>query len=290
MFTAVCSTLKGDTNENIGKVLVGKKKLGCYFGYDGVVMPGRSDKSDLKKIMGYMLNEGYTARNARAKVGSGTNPKLKLIIPVNRDVMLWECDCTLTSGDWVDLGLPSGLLWATRNVGASSPTDYGNHYAWGETSPKSVYSRGTYRYFRCDENSCGLTKYCSNPIFGYLSFQDGLTTLQFGDDAAAANYGGRTPTKAEWEELVNNTTSKWVTINGVRGMCFTGSNGNSFFLPSTGFRNDSSLYVRGGGYYWSSSLHMDYPDDAWDFDSDYPGHILKHDRTYGLPVRAVRQP
>ena len=91
-------------------------------------------------------------------------------------------------GDWVDLGLPSGLLWATRNVGANSPEDYGNYFAWAETSPKSVYDWDTYIY------TCGnwgdLTKYCDNSNYGCNGFTDNLTILQPGDDAATANYGG----------------------------------------------------------------------------------------------------
>ena len=193
------------------------------------------------------------------------------------------------SGDWVDLGLPSGLQWATRNVGASSPTDYGNYYAWGETTPKSVYDWSTYRYSHGDYDE--LTKYCNNSSCGYNGFTDGLTTLQPGDDAATANYGGRTPTEAEWEELVNNTTSRWMTINGVNGRCFTGPNGNSLFLPAAGHRFYDSLYNAGSsGRYCSSSLYSDYPYSAWYciFGSGYVYMLYYGGRSGGLTVRAVR--
>ena len=202
---------------------------------------------------------------------------------VNGNVLAWDtvmvkCDCNLTSGDWVDLGLPSGLLWATRNVGASSPTDYGNYYAWGETSPKDAYTEDNNRYY--------------NSLTGYSKYtgSDGLTILQSGDDAATANYGGRTPTKAEWEELMNNTTSQWVTINGVNGRCFTGSNGNSFFLPAAGCRSYSSFgYAGSNGYFWSSSHDTDYPSFAWGFNFSSDGQsIISYGRTGGLSVRAVR--
>ena len=196
-------------------------------------------------------------------------------------VIVW-CDCNLTSGDWVDLGLPSGLLWATRNVGASSPTDYGNHYAWGEISPKSVYDWSTYRYL--NSSTGRLTKYTSS---------DGLTTLQPSDDAAAANYGGRTPTSAEWQELTNNTTSRWITINGVSGRCFTGSNGNSLFLPAAGDRWEGSPYTVGSyGSYWSSSLYTGNPNYAWDYYFNSVGVYWSNDnnRSDGHTVRAVRQP
>ena len=192
-------------------------------------------------------------------------------------------------GDWVDLDLPSGLLWATRNVGATSPEEYGDYFAWGETQTKeSYYNWSTYRYSNGDYDQ--LTKYCNNSAYGYNGFTDGLTTLQPGDDAATANYGGRTPTQAEWQELIDNTTSQWTTINGVNGRCFTGSNGNSLFLPAAGSRWGSSLYDGGGfNYYWSSSLYTDDPDGAWyfNFDSDSQ-RVYYYYRDVGFTVRAVR--
>ena len=190
--------------------------------------------------------------------------------------------------DWVDLGLPSGLLWATRNVGATSPEDYGDYFAWGETSPKEVYNWDTYRY--CNGDYDQLTKYCSKSSFGYNGFTDNLTILQPGDDAATANYGGRTPTKEEWQELLNNTTVSWTTLNGVNGRLFTASNGNSLFLPAAGYRGVSSLYDAGSdGDYWSSSLYTDDPDYAWYFyfgsgDQD----MSSSGRDNGHSVRAVR--
>lgn len=195
------------------------------------------------------------------------------------DTVIVKCDCNLTSGDWVDLGLPSGLLWATRNVGATSPEDYGDYFAWGETSPKSVYDWDTYLYYN---SATGITKYTGS---------DGLTILQPGDDAATANYGGRTPTEEEWQELMDNTTSRWMTINGVNGRCFTGPNGNSLFLPAAGYRWDSSLNDDGSyGLYWSSSLYTDGPYRAWRFYflSDYQS-MDYGSRLGGHTVRAVRQ-
>lgn len=192
--------------------------------------------------------------------------------------------------DWVDLGLPSGLLWATRNVGATSPEDYGDHFAWGETSPKEVYSWSTYRY--CNGDWDQLTKYCCRSGYGYNGFTDNLTTLQPGDDAASANYGGRTPTKEEWQELMDHTTSQWTTQNGVNGWRYTGSNGNSLFLPAAGYHVDGSLYVNNGicGYYWSSSLYSDYPETAWGFLFLLDGQGMGYEyRSIGLTVRAVRQ-
>ena len=187
-------------------------------------------------------------------------------------------------GDWVDLDLPSGLLWATRNVGATSPEEYGDYFAWGETQPKELISWDTYRYGYYDQ----LTKYCNDSSYGLNGFTDGLTTLQPGDDAATANYGGRTPTKEEWQELIDNTTSQWTTINGVNGRCLTGSNGNSLFLPAAGraLRSDGS-----DGYYWSSSLCTELPRYArrFSFFSDIQRVYSNGDRSDGYTVRAVRQ-
>ena len=196
-----------------------------------------------------------------------------------------------SSGDWVDLGLPSGLLWATRNVGATLPEDYGDYFAWGETQPKSVYNWSTYRYGTADGdgNLSTLTKYNTSSYYGVV---DNLTTLQPGDDAATANYGGRTPTEEEWRELIDNTTSQWMTINGVNGRCFTGTNGNSLFLPAAGDRWGSSLDNAGGsGVYWSSSLYTDNPYYAWYFyfNSVGRGVTYYYFRDYGFTVRAVRQ-
>ena len=186
--------------------------------------------------------------------------------------------------DWVDLDLPSGLLWATRNVGATSPEDYGDYFAWGETQTKEVfYNWSTYRYSNGDYDQ--LTKYCNNSSYGYNGFTDGLTTLQPGDDAATANYGGRTPTQAEWQELIDNTTSQWTTINGVNGRCFTGTNGNSLFLPA------SERFHSRDGRYWSSSLCTELPRYArrFIFFSDIQRVYSNGDRCSGYTVRAVRQ-
>lgn len=119
--------------------------------------------------------------------------------------------------EYVDLGLPSGTLWATCNVGANAPEEYGDYFAWGEIQPKDYYDESTYQY--CIGSYNTLTKYCNNSSYGYNGFTDNLTTLQPEDDAATANWGAgwRMPTKGEWEELYNNTTCTWTTQNNVSG-------------------------------------------------------------------------
>ena len=170
--------------------------------------------------------------------------------------------------DYVDLGLPSGLLWATCNVGANVPEEYGDYFAWGETTPKDTYTEENYTY-------------SENPAI-----------LPSNHDAATANWGGgwRMPTQAEFEELYNNTTNEWTTQNGVIGCLFTAANGNSLFLPAAGFRVRSGLYGAGSfGYYWLSSLDTDYPNDAWllYFNPVYCG-MGSGGRDAGQSVRPVR--
>jgi uncharacterized protein (TIGR02145 family) len=192
--------------------------------------------------------------------------------------------------EYVNLGLPSGLLWATCNVGAETPEEYGDYFAWGETQPKDTYNLSTYQY--CNGSYNTLTKYCNNSSYGYNGFTDDLTTLLPEDDAAAANWGNgwRMPTKEEFEELYNNTTVTWTQQNGVNGRLFTADNGNSLFLPAAGYRGSSSLYYAGSlGYYWSSSLYTDDPIFAWYFLFTSVGYgVYYNDRNYGHSVRAVR--
>ena len=195
------------------------------------------------------------------------------------------------SGDhaYVDLGLPSGLLWATCNVGADFPEDYGDYFAWSETQPKDIYNWSTYQY--CNGSYNTLTKYCNNSSYGYNGFTDNLTTLLPEDDAATANWGSgwRMPTKEEFQELYNNTTVTWTTQNGVNGRLFTASNGNSLFLPAAGYRRNSSLYYAGShGNYWSSSLDTDSPNYAWSFSFYSGGYYMGNGyRNYGFTVRPV---
>ena len=179
---------------------------------------------------------------------------------------------TTLSHEWVDLGLPSGTRWATCNVGANTPTDYGNYYAWGETTPKNSYTEENYTY------------------------SDNPETLPVSADAATANWGSgwRMPTSEEMNELMTSCTIVWTTINGVGGRQFTGPNGNSIFLPAAGHRGDSSLYNVGslGRYWssslWSSSLYTDYPYGAWYLSFGSGGYYMDGSyRGYGQSVRPV---
>lgn len=195
--------------------------------------------------------------------------------------------------EYVDLGLPSGTLWATCNVGAKTPEEYGDFFAWGETKPKSNYSRSTYKY--CNVHTNRLIKYCSRSEDGNNGFTDQLTTLQSGDDPATSwGSGWRMPTKEQCEELLNNTTNKWTIQNNYMGILFTSKkNGRTLFLPAAGYRINLDFNEKAGyrGHYWSSSLRTDYPDDAWNLVllSDGCGMSNIGDRAWGFSVRPVRQ-
>lgn len=186
----------------------------------------------------------------------------------------------------VDLGLPSGTLWADRNVGADSPEDYGDYFAWGETESKGFYDWSTYKWCQGDYDT--MTKYCTDSYYGTV---DNKTVLDLEDDAAYVNMGAdwRMPTNDELNELVNKCTWTWTSQNGTEGYKVTGPNGNSIFLPAAGFRLDSYLHYAGSfGLYWSASLGESDPSSARGLHF-YSGHYYTsyNGRHYGHTVRAV---
>lgn len=194
--------------------------------------------------------------------------------------------------EYVDLGLPSGTLWATCNVGANSPEEYGDYFAWGETEPKSEFSWSTYKYFKSPEDI--ITKYCTNNDEGRV---DNKTELEAMDDAATANWGAdwQTPSPLQFEELINSsyTTTTWTTMNGVKGRRITSkSNGNSIFLPAAGCRRDAGLSSAGSyGYYWSRSLfYVNNSNDACYLLFNSTDILTNsYDRCYGRSLRPVRE-
>ena len=192
--------------------------------------------------------------------------------------------------EWVDLGLPSGTLWATCNVGANSPWEYGGYYAWGETEEKEEYNWSTYKW--CNGSFDTQTKYCTNSSYGTV---DNKTMLDPEDDVAHVKWGGswKMPTKEQMDELQNYCTLEWTYVNGIKGRRFTGTNGNSIFLPAAGYRSRGSLSSAGSnGVYWSRTLDSDNSDCAWYmyFDSSFVGTDYGSYRIYGRSVRPVRLP
>ena len=194
-------------------------------------------------------------------------------------------DGTLNGHAYVDLGL--SVKWATCNVGASSPEEYGDYYGWGETETKSYYDWSAYKW--CKGSQSTLTKYCTNSSYGTL---DNKTVLEPEDDVAHVKWGGnwRMPTEAEITELLQNCAWTWTTQGGTNGCKVTSNkNGNSVFLPAAGYCNGVRVDVWGYyGLYWSSTLSTTGGTGAWGvhFESDGP-RMTSGVRPAGFPVRPV---
>ena len=190
---------------------------------------------------------------------------------------------------YVDLGLPSGTLWATCNVGANNPWEYGDYFAWGETTPKTRYEYDNYKY------SVGLkfTKYCSKSDYGLNGFTDNLSILQTSDDAARANWGLHwgIPTIAQCRELCNYCTWKWTKKNKVYGYEVKGRNGKKIFLPAAGTKHEIP-WVGTNGNYWTTSLDSYTPNaETLFFNINAPNgpliNISALNRYTGGAIRAV---
>ena len=188
---------------------------------------------------------------------------------------------TLINGHkFVDLGLPSGLLWAKNNVGASSSTDDGDYFAWGETQSKSTYSWDTY-------------KWGSNP--SKYNSSDGKTTLDAEDDAATVNWGNpcRMPDSSEFQELYSQCGWSWKSnFNGTSAYLVTGPNGNTIFFSASGHRYNDGHYDSGSsGYYWSRTFYLDGTRYASDFNFNSGGISPVYDfyRFDGFTVRPVAE-
>ena len=181
---------------------------------------------------------------------------------------------------WVNLGLPSGTLWATCNIGADIPEEFGRYFAWGETKTKGEYTPET--YFDSE-----YEKYSYN----------GQTELLPEDDAATANWGNdwQMPSLNQMAELVNSdyTTLERITLNGHYGLKITSkSNGKSIFLPAAGYRHNSSLDYPGSlGDYWTRSLTTSSSNDAFhlDFYSPDAPVFYSYKRCYGRSIRPIRK-
>lgn len=192
--------------------------------------------------------------------------------------------------EWVDLGLPSGTKWATMNVGASSPSDYGSYFAWGETSSKSNYTWENLKYRISGDSydNVKFSKYVTDSKYGNV---DDKCELDLSDDAAYVNWGRgwRIPSKSQKDELLKKCKWTWTNMGGHNGYKVVGPNGNSIFLPAAGYRRGGSLdYAGSYGSYWSRSL---YTSDGWGaysltFDSS-DVYWYDYTRRYGRSVRPV---
>ncbi len=246
--------------------------------------------NDVTQLIDMLLNGkdsaiDYPAADVNADGNVSITDVMELI-----DVILHDG----TEPDYVDLGLPSGTLWATKNIGASSPEEYGDYFCWGETAPKDKYTISNYKW---TGGYPKVSKYCTNSYYGPV---DSLTVLELEDDAAYVNWGPswRMPTHEEMEELITYCYPwVWTEVNGVYGKMGTGPSGRTIFLPAGGYRFDSEYYEDTGiynqgthGYYWSSSLdHVGGP-NAYIFFFYHSNHMCvdNNPRTTGFNVRAVR--
>lgn len=198
--------------------------------------------------------------------------------------------------EYVDLGLPSGTLWGACNMGGwKSPEYYYSYFAWGEPRIKKTYSWENYCHAKGAYNK--LTKYCNKSSLGNKGFTDKLTTLQTADDPAALwGKGWHSPTKSQIEELLKNTSHRWITQKGVAGLLFIGKNGNAIFLPAGGSLDewsDGSDVGGNEGFYWSASLKASDPTEAWSlyFNEDVctmeSERLYNSSRSNGFSVRPV---
>ena len=273
-------------------------------GTNGLIF--KSELATGERVGGIADNDGGVFAGRLVRPGTAQNYNFYLA-DKNKIYALTRTEKTLTAGkmynfpapsvtggaNWdiaaVNLGLKSGgkpLYWATRNIGATTETDYGYYFAWGETMFKDSYTTSTYLYYH---NYWGYTEYNSN---------DGRSVLQTGNDAARQFLKDkfRMPTYDEFFEL-RSLTSKWETNyqgSGINGWTISG-NGNTIFLPATGYREGSTLVLAGSyGYYWSSSLYTgdtsEPSSDAWFLKLDSSSLDMTHiSRSNGLCVRPVSE-
>lgn len=272
----------------------------------------------IKSVLMYMvavilLTLGSVSASAQyyMNVVQKDGEKVRYLVSNIDSIYFSDQESPVANYEYVDLGL--SVKWATFNVGATKPEEYGDYYTWGETEPYyeagyaqkfphwkegkfEGYSWSTYKWGSYNK----MTKYCSKSNCGNEGFTDNKTTLDAADDVAHVKWGGnwRMPTMAEQDDLLNNCTWTWYSsgntkYNGVAGYEVTsnieGYTDRSIFLPAAGYYNDTSFYFAGSnGYYWSSSLSTGSPNYAWvlKFYDDYY-RANGYSRNSGLSVRPV---
>lgn len=202
----------------------------------------------------------------------------------------FAADSTSCPAEYVDLGLPSGTLWATCNLGADKPEDAGDFYAWGETQTKEHYTLKYYRWYSTETRK--YTAYCTDSIYGIV---DSATVLRCEDDAASVILGDewRIPTREEMEELLDECEWRWVSdyYTGVTGKLGTSKrNGNTIFLPASGRLYGNKKGYGDGGLYQTSSLDKDVSLYVWyfSFNSTREGLVNVLPRYFGTSIRPVK--
>lgn len=186
-----------------------------------------------------------------------TNYKYRSYVVCDNSTYYGEYSCfstkefVQTEREAVELGL--SVKWASCNVDAEYPIEYGGYYAWGETEEKISYSWSTYKWYNHEHNM--LNKYCTNSYYGTV---DNNASLISSDDVAQAKWGDgwRLPTLREIKELRDECTWEWTSLNNIAGQFITGPNGNCIFLPAAGYCHNEEYFNRGiYGCYWSNAVH-----------------------------------
>ncbi|MCQ2287926.1 MAG: leucine-rich repeat protein [Muribaculaceae bacterium] len=262
---------------------------------------GNVDVSDLNVVLNIVLGKDDAAKyDGRADVNGDKNIDVSDLNKIINIILGKEVP--EDTHEYVDLGLPDGVQWATCNVGASKPEEAGLYFAWGEIDGYAKDDNHTFdwaHYNLCNGFSSKMTKYSCSTAFWDRNLgtsPDNITVLEAKDDAATANWGAewRMPSLQEMKDLYNSkyTRIEWVTVNGVYGCKITSnSNGNSIFLPAAGYRDQANLNSEGEyGYYWTSELNSGYCGRAY-YLYFYSGlaDCGNNNRTNGLNVRAVRK-
>ena len=225
-----------------------------------------------------------------------TNRSCTVGYPLSEDGLPVRAVCYtefLNENDWVDLGLPSGTKWAKCNLGASNPYEAGDYYMWASTTPNTndVCDLTHVPYHTGSSIRTGWTKYNNKRSYGTIDYK---TVLDTEDDAAYIVTNGKAymPTKAQMQELIDNTTTQQTTINGIRCRIFTAKNGNSICIPISGWRQNSTIYSsNANGYIWSSSHCEDYPSQGQTLviltNEDLTVKVSSLSRDFGVPIRPV---
>lgn len=251
---------------------------------------------DISSIPDYVV-ERDTAMPIRPVLTNNINVPTKVSELQNDENYLSKKDyyeTAINGHQYVDLGLPSGTLWATCNVGAERNNGCGWYFMWGDPEPKSYYWPTYYKFDSVHINDVleqsKQAPYSPNTNDGTSDTSEYLPAR---NDIANIYWGGcwRMPTKDEVKELVEKCTSTWTTQNGLTGKLITGPNGNQIFLPAAGAKHQlESIHFGTNGHYWTSTSGTanNYRLGAYDYDfgSDY-SYYYPYEAYFGMPVRPV---
>ena len=296
----LCGTFTATLTDDAPEIETGQTKLSSSKSVTFVYSGATADATGVFYLPvatgSYNLTiEVYDGKEKYSKTTATVEMERKSLQVVNVVTDYTDKSKTIDGHKFIDLALPSGLLWAETNIGAETAYDGGNHYAWGETSTKDDYSEATYTLGSYSKQTLTYNEYTST---------DGKTVLDKNDDAAYINWGThcRMPTQSEFKELINsnNCTWEWVEETNSAGKTIyyykvvSNKNGNIICLPVSGYFTGSELYLWGCGFYWSSTLNNSNVGYAYDLDFTIKGIYYNNSgscsRWQGLAVRPVAEP